>query len=367
MGRSRRRNRRETWTRANHDASAEPAPAVAAELAMERRVSEPRPMLTPTYVSVGPTAWAAESDAPVLPLEGLQPWDAIRGPALALVEEPGHEELPADSSDPAQLELVPAVQPHAAPEPQRSSDDRAVALATIIAADRAAAVADTAVAEAPEALAEPEPEPPPRDPVEERFEEARAAADAGRRGDAIQAYRQILAQRPLHVRARNNLALLLETEGNTEAALAEYDRALDLEPDNPILLVNRGSLLGQMGRYAAAERDLKRVLRVEPSHVDGLFALGVVLTKKALWSEAVAPLRHVVELEPLRGPAHFYLGEALNHVDDLPGALAAYQRAAELMPEHPRALYGLGIVFDRMGRPDDAARMYRKSRDVARR
>ena len=58
--------------------------------------------------------------------------------------------------------------------------------------------------------------------------------------------------------------------------------------------------------------------------------------------------------------------EALNHVDDLEGALSSYQRAVELRPNDSRALYGLGIVLDRMNRPDDAAQMYRRSRELIR-
>jgi Flp pilus assembly protein TadD len=74
----------------------------------------------------------------------------------------------------------------------------------------------------------------------------------------------------------------------------------------------------------------------------------------------------VTELAADRGAAFYYLGEALNHVDDLLGALAAFQRATELQPGNARALYGLGIIYDRLARPDDAALMYRKSREVAR-
>ena len=48
------------------------------------------------------------------------------------------------------------------------------------------------------------------------------------------------------------------------------------------------------------------------------------------------------------------------------GALTAYQRATELQPRNARALYGLGIVYDRLARPEDAALMYRKAREVAR-
>ena len=109
------------------------------------------------------------------------------------------------------------------------------------------------------------------------------------------------------------------------------------------------------------------MLRSKGDAVDALFHLGVVMARKGLWAEAVPQLRRVIELDPERGPAHFYLGEALNHVDDLYGAMAAYQRAAELMPEHQRSLYGLGIVLDRLGRPDEAAVLYRKSREVGRR
>ena len=231
--------------------------------------------------------------------------------------------------------------------------------------ERAEAPADAAAAVEPaEPAAPPAPEPEP-DPIELMFVAAQEAAQHGHSDEARALYRQLLAQRPLHVRARNNLALLLDAAGDHNGALAELDRALDVEQENATLLVNRGALLGQMGRFQAAERDLKRVLRVEPSHAEALFNLGVVMTKKGLWAEAVPALKRAIELDDGRASAHFYLGEALNHVDDLPGAMLSYQRAAELMPSHSRALYGLGIVLDRMGRPDDAAQMYRRSREVA--
>lgn len=435
MGRSRRRNRRGhfisyessiPFDEAGEDEAGAPEPdVIPAPLAS---VDE---TLEPTYETVGAAAWAADSDTPVLALEGLPPGADIPSPALDLLMEPPAESIAGDSDDPDQLELaaaagpvvaaevppVPevlpappqAVAPPAAPEPVADATgtpapfddldldldddtdiaeaDRAAieslineaagpafdAVALPIVADMAAAVTaavpSEAAAEAPVAEAEPEVEPepePPVDPVEELHAQARDAAGEGRRADARALYRQVLTQRPAHVRARNNLALLLEADGAADAALAEYDRAIETDADNATVLVNRGALLGQMGRYAAAERDLKKVLRVEPAHVDALFSLGVVMTKKGLWGEAVPQLRRVVELDPERGSAHFYLGEALNHVDDLTGAMAAYQRAAELLPAHPRALYGLGIVYDRMGRPDDAARMYRRSRDVGR-
>lgn len=317
MGRSRRRNRH----------GPEISPEQHAEVIIDAHQPEAL-TLAPTYVPVAPSPWSAESDTPVLPLEGLQPWEEIRGPSIATDDEPSSSSpLTGDSGDPTQLELTPAE----------------------IEAGIVAALE------------------PVVDPVELRFQQARAASDDGRAAEARLIYREIIAQQPSHLSSRNNLALLLEKNGDTQGALVEYDRALELDADHATLLTNRGALLGAMGRYAAAERDLKKVLRADANHVEALFNLGVVMTRKGLWGEAVAQLRRVVEIDPARGLAYFHLGEALNKVDDLYGAMAAYQRAAELLPDHPRALYGLGIVYDRLGRPDDAARMYRRSRETGRR
>lgn len=366
-----------------------------------------KPMYVTTEAAIDPRI------APALPLEGFTELDAIKGPALMLEDAPADtdEFLVAESTDPSQLSLDPVIA-----ESGDEDDDAAVALEAVaeleilteaaradahmseVAADLIARVieesahhddgsqpppADDSQAETPaeppavpsqleleapalEVGPEPEPEPEPEpDPIDVMFAQAQDAAQGGRSDEARALYRQLLALRPLHVRARNNLALLLDAAGDHTGALAELDRALDVDQDNTTLLVNRGALLGALGRFQAAERDLKRVLRVEPSNAEALFNLGVVMCKKGLWAEAVPALKRAIEIQGDRAAAHFYLGEALNHVDDLPGAMLSYQRAAELMPGYSRALYGLGIVYDRMGRPDDAAVMYRRSREVA--
>ena len=333
MGRSRRRQRRE------------PAANSTQEQATESPVK-----LMPEYVTVLPGGLTVEPmvEAPVLALDGLDPWSPIAGPALALEDPPdGTADAGATYASPHQLELEPW------------SPD------TTDAAETHAAQADAGDDEAP---AEAEPfVPQPPDPSEQLYARARGAADDGRLAEAMALYRELIAQNPRHLRARNNLALLLDGTGDHQGALAELDRALELDAEHTTLLTNRGALLVAQGRYAAAERDLRRVLRVEPSNVEALFNLGVTMTKKGLWSEAAPHLRRATELDPSRGPAFYYLGESLNHVDDLAGALTAYQRAAELQPTNPRALYGLGIIYDRLARPDDAAMMYRKSREVGRR
>ncbi len=369
MGRSRRRNRHGV-------------PQMGESAPVETIVSiTPVETLSPTYV-------------PMLAFDGMEPWDEVPAAPVALEDDPGPSlDVLPDSIDPSQLVLAPGheenqdglegleeeegtvaeilvEEPVAEVEVERPilvleseppvevQAELELAVAPAPAIDEEPAIAESY---APEVVAALE---PVVDPIELRVADARAAADEGRTIDARNIYREIIAQRPNHLIARNALAQLLERGGDSQGALVEYDRALEMDGEHATLLTNRGALLGAMGRYAAAERDLKKVLRTDVNHVDALYHLGVVMTRKGLWAEAVTQLRRVAEIDPTRGVAYFYLGEALNKVDDLYGAMAAYQRAAELVPTHARALYGLGIVYDRLGRPDDAARMYRRSREA---
>src|SRR5436190_18265647 len=194
---------------------------------------------------------------------------------------------------------------------------------------------------------------------------AKEASERGETDKAAASYRELLAKNPGHVKARNNLALILDARGDRDGALAELDRALEAEPDNTALLLNRAAILGATVRYAAAQRDLQRVLRADPDNVEALFNLGIVLTRRGMWREGTDQLRRAVQVEPGRAAAWYYLGEALNHMDDLTGAHAAYERAVELQPVNPRALYGIGKVLDRLNRPDEATVMYRRSREMS--
>jgi tetratricopeptide (TPR) repeat protein len=97
---------------------------------------------------------------------------------------------------------------------------------------------------------------------------------------------------------------------------------------------------------------------------DALAEHGVQLCRKALWRDAIDPLRRATELNPAHRNAHYYLGDAFNHTDQLAAALEAFEAAAKVDSENWRALKGIGIVLDRMRRPEDASVAYQRAREV---
>ncbi|HET9707388.1 MAG TPA: tetratricopeptide repeat protein [Gemmatimonadales bacterium] len=155
------------------------------------------------------------------------------------------------------------------------------------------------------------------------------------------------------------------SQSPVDRVLAQLDDAIAAQPESVPLLIDRAKQLGAMGRYSAARADLERALLLDPANLAVRTALGIVLLRKGLWGNAVPHLREVVAEESWSPTAWFYLGEALNHIDDLEGALAAFIRAAELDPRHAKALHAQGMVLDRLHRPEEAALLYRRSREAA--
>ena len=124
---------------------------------------------------------------------------------------------------------------------------------------------------------------------------------------------------------------------------------------------------GQFGSPDEATTPSPADERQRQADAEILTERGVDLCRKARWRDAIEPLKRATELAPNGGLAFYYLGDAYNHIDQLPVALLAFEAASRLMTDNWRALKGVGIVLDRMRRPQEAAAAYQKARDAHRR
>lgn len=196
------------------------------------------------------------------------------------------------------------------------------------------------------------------------YEEAKRHAAAGRHGEAVDLYLEILRRDPRHVRARNNLGLAYDCRGDFDLAVNEYLQALELEPRNVQVHCNLGAAYGERGWYDKAEEVLKQALRLDPKSSEVHCNLGIVYCKKGMYHLATMELKRALELEANYVQAHYYLGECYNHLDRLDDAIAAFERALEGQPQNPKAYYNLGILFDKKSMPERAQAMYRRSHDL---
>jgi len=221
----------------------------------------------------------------------------------------------------------------------------------------------------------------------------------GQLQDAAHLYRDILAQAPGQFDALHMLGLIEHQHGNHAAAaeligkaiaidaayapahlnlgnaqrglgrhqdaLASYDHALRLRPDDPAALNNRGIALRDLDRPREAVAAYTRALALRPDHVDAHLNLAIVQLELGQADAALASVDRALGLNPRLAGAHLLRGKLLYRRQRFEDALASYGRALDAQPDFVDALEAAAELFATVGRPVDALAHYAQALTLA--
>jgi len=134
-------------------------------------------------------------------------------------------------------------------------------------------------------------------------------------------------------------------KGDLEKARKQFQKLLQLLPDNPVGLVNLGSVEIRLKLWTEAETHLKRVVRLQPEAAPAWLTLGVLYCDRDQLDEALAALSQAVLLDPKNARAHNYLGVTVGKKGWYSGAEAELQRAIELQPGYADAHFNLALFY----------------------
>lgn len=237
----------------------------------------------------------------------------------------------------------------------------------------------------------------------------------------VEKYRTAIELCPSNASLHYNLSILLAKEGQHEAALAaaeqastlkpdarfsvakakalqelarpdearaEYERALQLDSQNPqamqglVSLPDTGSTapkrpigidevhepdvlytlsVQKLGAGATAEavRGFEKILATDPNSVRALIGLGVAHRKDGALDESEAAYRRAVGVDPASFEAQRGLGETLMARGKLAEAEPVYRKAVELNGSDYSALRDLGLAQTQLGKFGDAETTFR--------
>jgi tetratricopeptide (TPR) repeat protein len=178
---------------------------------------------------------------------------------------------------------------------------------------------------------------------------------AGRIDEALADYRRALAINPAYLNANNNLGHALAGQGRPAEAVPLYEVALRANPNHLEVRNNLANSLSDVGRLPEAMEHYEFVLARDPNHANALNGSAVALAMQNRLPEAKARLEHSVRIAPENPSAHNNLGNVCSMLG-LPGeALRHYQRAAELNPRDAHALVRVGMLLLQQEKFADAA------------
>jgi tetratricopeptide (TPR) repeat protein len=127
-----------------------------------------------------------------------------------------------------------------------------------------------------------------------------------------------------------NLGVVLDNQGRVDEALADYRKAVALQPNYVDALLNIGATLANRKQFADAIPFFERALRQNPDSVDSHDNLGHVLLEVGQPGAAIPHLRQVVQHRPQDLDALNILAEALARAGQFEQAVATAQKARDL-------------------------------------
>jgi Tfp pilus assembly protein PilF len=154
----------------------------------------------------------------------------------------------------------------------------------------------------------------------------------GRSEDAEKAYRRAVALRPDYSEAHNDLGQLLARTGRYDAAIAEFDAALDnmLYREPYLARCNKGLALHRMGRREEGLAELRSCLSLAPTFCKGRRELGRVLLDEGKLREALDELGAYARWCDKVPDAHLQLGLARMRAGDVNGARESFERCRDV-------------------------------------
>jgi Flp pilus assembly protein TadD len=140
--------------------------------------------------------------------------------------------------------------------------------------------------------------------VNSMHNEALKELQSGRIKEAKDIYKQILAKKPNHTEALNNLGVIAMEEDNRAEALFYFKRILEYQKNYPKVYNNIGLIAMKDGDGRLAEEYFRKAISMEPDSVEPYLNLAALLRSGGRFQEA-AKLLDVPIRKKIKDPALF--------------------------------------------------------------
>ena len=246
------------------------------------------------------------------------------------------------------------------------------------------------------------------DPLAERALLGYAYLNAGQYDRAIAIFEEVLDQRPDHADFHRYLGNAYYWQGRAagasggqflDRAIAEYERARQLAPDDNLLLVQLAGAYHEAGRDEEALQAYLAAVQAQPCDDEALLLLAVQYERLGRSADANAAWERLTQLnprwavawqavaatalqredyaaaaaayragaaavaadDPARADLTYGLATALYYLEDYVAAEAAYRQTLQLRPGDAATLAGWADSLAKLGRVDEAIAAYQEA------
>ena len=124
---------------------------------------------------------------------------------------------------------------------------------------------------------------------------------------------------------------------------------------------NLGNALFEKGDTDAAILQFQKTIEIAPRYAAGHYNLGLALSKKGLKDASTAQFQAAIEIQPDDLDSLLNLGNALREKGEVDAAIAQYRKALDARPDDQKVNYDLGNALFQKGMAKDAISHFEKA------
>jgi serine/threonine-protein kinase len=183
--------------------------------------------------------------------------------------------------------------------------------------------------------------------------EAAVYASMGQADKAESTYKKAAALRPQRWDGYYELGVFYYQQRRYTDAAAEFERVLEMTPDNAMAHATLGGMMQLLGKDAEAEKHLKQSIELQASYA-AYTNLGALYYRERRWAESVAMTRKALEINSNDWRAWSNLGlayEWLNRKSEAEEAfrneLARLEEIAKVSADDAEVQVELGLMYSK--------------------
>ena len=139
---------------------------------------------------------------------------------------------------------------------------------------------------------------------------------------------------------------------------AQYEAAVRRHPNDAGSVSSLAQVLARTGRLDEARPHFRRAIELEPASPAHYVAFARALAVERRWNEAITELRRAQELAPDDFAIAFAMATTLHESGNHAAAVEQYKAAMALSPGDASTRMGLGVCYEALDRPQQAAQAF---------
>ena len=175
---------------------------------------------------------------------------------------------------------------------------------------------------------------------------------------AIAEFKKAIELDPSNVNVHNSLGVCFGLKGDYDKAIGEFEAAVSLEPEEYMALYNLGLVHMLTQQFDMALELFLKADKINGDAYEVSFQTGKLYLEMGEPAKGRSFLERAAALEPTSGAVHRCLGDCYAADSRVQEAISAYRKAIKLNPQDAAAMSALGCLFEVQGENPEITLMF---------